>query len=29
MFLREVKAANGRHSYLRVVESFRLGDKVK
>ena len=29
MFLREVKAAHGRHSYLRLVESFRQGDKVK
>lgn len=29
MFLREVKAANGRHSYLRLVESFRQDDKVK
>ena len=29
MFLREVKAAGGRHSYLRLVESFRQGDKVK
>lgn len=29
MFLRSVKAANGRHEYLRLVESFRDGDKVK
>ena len=29
MFLREVKTAHGRHSYLRLVESFRQGDKVK
>jgi transposase len=29
VFLREVKAAGGRHCYLRLVESFRQGDKVK
>lgn len=29
MFLRSVKAANGRHEYLRLVASFREGDKVK
>lgn len=29
MFLRSVKAANGRHEYLRLVESFRDGNKVK
>ena len=29
MFLRSVKAPNGRHEYLRLVESFRDGDKVK
>lgn len=29
MFLRSVKASNGRHEYLRLVESFRDGDKVK
>ncbi len=28
-FLRSVKAPNGRHAYLRLVESFRDGDKVK
>lgn len=29
MFLRSVKAPNGRHEYLRLVESFRDGGKVK
>jgi len=29
VFLRSVKAANGQHEYLRLVESFRVGDKVK
>jgi transposase len=29
VFLRSVKAPNGRHEYLRLVESFREGDKVK
>ena len=29
MFLRSVKAPNGRHEYLRRVESFRDGVKVK
>ena len=29
MFLRSVKTANGQHEYLRLVESFRVGDKVK
>ena len=29
MFLRSVKSANGQHEYLRLVESFRVGDKVK
>jgi transposase len=29
LFLRSVKAANGQHEYLRLVESFRVGDKVK
>jgi transposase len=29
LFLRSVKAPNGRHEYLRLVESFRDGDKVK
>ncbi len=29
MFLRCVKAANGRHEYLRLVENYREGDKVK
>ncbi len=29
MFLRSVKAPKGRHEYLRLVESFREGDKVK
>jgi len=28
MFLRSVKAANGRHEYLRLVENFRQGDKT-
>lgn len=29
MFLRTVPAPNGRHQYLRLVESFRDGDKVR
>lgn len=29
MFLRSVKAANGRHEYLRLVESYRQGDKIR
>jgi len=29
VFLRSVKAPNGYHEYLRLVESFRDGDKVK
>lgn len=29
MFLRSVKAANGRHEYLRLVENYRLGDKIR
>ena len=29
MFLRSIKAPNGRHEYLRLVESYREGDKVK
>lgn len=29
MFLRSVKARNGQQQYLRLVESFREGDKVK
>jgi hypothetical protein len=29
MFLRSVKAPNGRHEYLRLVESVREGNKVK
>jgi transposase len=29
VFLRSVKAPNGRHEYLRLVESFREGNKVK
>src|SRR5258707_13612629 len=29
MFLRSVKARNGRHQYLRLVESVREGKKVK
>ena len=29
MFLRAVKSANGRHTYLRIVENYREGDKVK
>ena len=29
MFLRSVKAANGRHEYLRLVESYREGDKIR
>lgn len=29
MFLRSVKAANGRHEYLRLVENYRLGDKTR
>src|SRR5258707_12100436 len=29
MFLRSVKAPNGRHQYLRLVESVREGKKVK
>ncbi len=29
MFLRSVKAANGRHEYLRLVENFRQGDKTR
>ena len=29
MFLRSVKAANRRHEYLRLVENYRQGDKVK
>jgi len=29
MFLRSVKAANGRHEYLRLVENFRVGDKTR
>lgn len=29
MFLRSVKAANGRHEYLRLVENYREGHKVR
>lgn len=29
MFLRSVKAANGRHEYLRLVENYREGDKIR
>ncbi|HXR38784.1 MAG TPA: IS1634 family transposase [Terracidiphilus sp.] len=29
MFLRSVKAANRRHEYLRLVENYRQGDKVR
>jgi len=29
MFLRSVKAANGRHEYLRLVENYREGDRVR
>jgi len=29
VFLRSVKAANGQHEYLRLVESYRVADKVK
>jgi transposase len=29
VFLRSVKAANGRHEYLRLVESYRQGDKIR
>ncbi len=29
MFLRSVKAANGRHEYLRLVENYRADDKVR
>jgi transposase len=29
VFLRAVKAANGRHEYLRLVENYRQGDKVR
>jgi len=29
VFLRSVKAANGRHEYLRLVENYRLGDKIR
>lgn len=29
MFLRSVKAANRRHEYLRLVENYREGDKIR
>jgi transposase len=29
MFLRSVKAANGRHQYLRLVENYREGEKIR
>jgi transposase len=29
MFLRSVKASNGRHEYLRLVENFRQGEKTR
>jgi len=29
VFLRSVKAANGRHEYLRLVESYRQGEKIR
>jgi len=29
LFLRSVKAANGRHEYLRLVENSRQGDKIR
>ena len=29
MFLRSVKAANGRHEYLRLVENYRQDDKIR
>jgi len=29
VFLRSVKAANGRHQYLRLVENHREGDKIR
>jgi len=29
LFLRSVKASNGRHEYLRLVENYREGDKIR
>src|SRR6266699_4753935 len=29
LFLRSVKAANGRHEYLRLVENYREDDKIR
>jgi transposase len=29
LFLRSVKAANGRHEYLRLVENYRQGDRIR
>jgi transposase len=29
VFLRSVKAGNGRHEYLRLVENYRQGDKIR
>jgi hypothetical protein len=29
VFLRSVKAANGRHEYLRLVENYREEDKIR
>ena len=29
MFLRSVKASNGRHEYLRLVENYREGEKIR
>lgn len=29
MFMRAVKAANGKHTYLRLVENYREGERVK
>jgi transposase len=29
LFLRSVKAANGRHEYLRLVENYREGEKIR
>jgi len=29
LFLRSVKAAKGRHEYLRLVENYRQGDKIR
>ena len=29
MFLRSVRGANARHQYLRLVENYRQGDKIR